>query len=175
MRAMKGEIDLMPGVMKAGESLKSEVPAALEGTGPFAAEQALLANLKSVFLTVTGSAVRKHMEKLRDEQEILLALADAAIEIFALESAVLRAGKAATSSPGSRAETIAAVVKACARQGAAAVSLAASRAAAYIEEGARLTGLLEGIETFCRYDASRLLTARRILAAKAFETERYIF
>jgi hypothetical protein len=29
------------------------------------------------------------MEKLRDEQEILMALADAAIEIFALECAVL--------------------------------------------------------------------------------------
>ena len=43
----------------------------------------------SVFLAVAGSAVRTHMEKLRDEQEILMALADAAIEIFALECAVL--------------------------------------------------------------------------------------
>jgi len=174
-RAMKGEIDLIPGVMKAAETLKAGVPAVPEGTGPFPGEHALLANLKSVFLAVTGSAVRTHMEKLRDEQEILMALADAAIEIFALECAVLRAGKAATSSPGSRAETIAAVVKACACQGAATVSLAAARTAAYIEEGTRLTGLLEGIETFCRYDASGLLTARRTLAARALEAERYIF
>jgi alkylation response protein AidB-like acyl-CoA dehydrogenase len=174
-RAMTGEIDLMPGVMKAAETLKLGIPAVREGTGPFAAERALLANLKSVFLAVAGSAVRKHMEKLREQQEILLALADAAIEIYALECAVLRAGKAATSSTGSRAEAMAAVVKACAYQGAAAVSLAAARAAAYTEEGKRLTGLLEGIETFCRYDPSGLLTAKRTLAATALEAERYIF
>jgi len=153
-RAMTGEIALLPGVMKAAETVEAGAPAAPKGTGPFAAEHALLANLKSVFLAVTGSAVRKHMEKLRDEQEILMALADAAIEIFALECAVLRAGKAATTSPGSRAETMAAAVKVCACHGAAMVRQAAVRAAAYTEEGERLPGLLGGIESFCRYDLS---------------------
>ena len=174
-RAMTGEIDLMPGVMKAAETLKAGIPANPEGTGPCAAERALLANLKSVFLAVAGSAVRTHMEKLRDEQEILMALADAAIEIFALECAVLRAGRAATSSMGSRAETMAAAVKVCACQGAAAVSRAAARAAIYIEEGKLLSGLVGRIETFCRYDASGLLAAKRTLAAAALEAERYIF
>ena len=174
-RAMKGEIDLMPRVMKAVETLKGGVPAIPEGTGPFAAEHALLANLKSVFLAVAGSAVRKHMEKFRDEQEILMALADAAIDIFALESAVLRAEKTAMSSTENRAETMTAAVKACARQAAAAVSDATGRAAVYIEEGKRLAGLLERIGTFCRYNASGLLAAKRSLAAAAFEAERYIF
>ncbi len=83
--------------------------------------------------------------------------------------------KAATSSTGSRAEAIAAAVKACAYQRTAAVSLAAARAAAYIEEGKRLEGLVERIETFCRYDATGLLAAKRTLAATALEAERYIF
>jgi alkylation response protein AidB-like acyl-CoA dehydrogenase len=174
-RAMKGEIDLMPGMMKAAETLNTGIPAAREGTGPFAAERALLANLKSVFLAVAGSAVRKHMEKLRDEQEILMALADAALEIFALECAVIRAVKAEAASPGSRADMMAAAVKVCACQGAAAVSQAAARAAAYIEEGKRLPGLLEKIEPFCRYDASGVLAAKRTLAAAALEEERCIF
>jgi butyryl-CoA dehydrogenase len=174
-RAMKGEIDLMPGVMKADETLKAGVPASPEGAGSFAAEHVLLANLKSVFLAVAGSAVRKHMEKLRDEQEILLALADAAIEIFALECAVLRAEKAATASAGTRAEAMAAAVKVCACQGAAAVSQAAARAAAYTGEGKRLEGLVVRIETFCRYDVSGFLAAKRTLAAAALEAERYIF
>ena len=174
-RAMKGEIALMPGVMKSAETLKTGVPAVPEGTGPFAAEQALLANLKTVFLAVAGTAVRKHMDKLRDEQEILLALADAAIGIFALESVVLRAGKAAAASTGSRAKAMGAAVKVCAWQGAAATHQAAARAAVYTEEGRRLAGLLERIERFCRYDASGLLAAKRSLAAAAFEAERYIF
>jgi alkylation response protein AidB-like acyl-CoA dehydrogenase len=174
-RAMKGEIDLMPGAMKAAETLKGGVPAAPEGTAAFAVEQALLANLKTVFLAAAGFAVRRHMEKLRDEQEILMALADAAIEIFALESAVLRAGKADAASPGSRADRMAAAVKVCACQGAAGVSRAAARAAAYTEEGKRLSGLLENIERFCRYDPSGLLQAKRSLAAAALEAERYVF
>ncbi len=172
-RAMKGEIDLMPGVVKAAETLKAGVPASPEGTAPFAAERALLANLKSVFLAVAGSAVQKHMEKLRDEQEILMALADAVIGIFVLESAVLRAGKAPGASPGSRAETMAAAVKVCAFQGAAAVYQAAARAAAYVEEGKRLARLAERIDAFCRYDASGLLAAKRTLASAALEAERY--
>jgi alkylation response protein AidB-like acyl-CoA dehydrogenase len=174
-RAMRGEIDLMPGIMKAAETLKAGVPAGPGGTEPFAAEHALLANLKSVFLAVAGSAVRKHMEKLRDEQEILMALADAAIDIFALESVVLRAEKTAMAHTESRAETMNAAVKMCACQAAAAVFVTATRAAAYVEEGKRLAGLVERIGMFCRYDATGLLAAKRSLAAAAFEAERYIF
>ena len=174
-RSMKGEIDLMPGVLKAAEAFKAGVPAAPEGTGPFAAEHALLANLRSVFLAVAGSAVRKHMERLRDEQEILMALADTVIEIFALESAVLRAEKAAAATSGNRAETMAAAVKVCAWLGSAAASRAAGQAAAHIEQGRRLTGLLEKIALFCRYDPSGLPAAKRSLAAAAFDAERYIF
>ncbi len=175
-RAMKGEIDLMPGVMKAAETLQAGIPASPEGAGPFAAERALLANLKAVVLAVAGSAVRKHMEKIRNEQEILLALADAAMEIFALESVVLRAGKAAAASPGSRAEAMGAAVKVCAWQGAAAVRQAAVLAAAYAhaEEGRRLMSLIEKIDRFCRYDPSGILAAKRTLAGKALEAERYI-
>ncbi|MGE5189645.1 MAG: acyl-CoA dehydrogenase family protein, partial [Gemmatimonadota bacterium] len=174
-RAMKGEIDLMPGVMKAAETLRAGVPAAPDVTGPFAAEHALLANLKFVFLAVAGLAVRKYMERLRDEQEVLLALADAAIAVFALECAVLRADKAAADSPKARAEAMAAAVKICAFQGSAAVCGAAGRAAAYVAEGERLARLLGKVESFCRYDPSGLLAARRSLAAAALDAGKYVF
>jgi hypothetical protein len=98
-----------------------------------------------------------------------------AIEIFAMESAVLRAEKAATASAMIRAEAMAATVKVCACQGAAAMSQAAARAAAYIEEGKQLESLSERIETFCRYNASGLLIAKRTLAAGALKAESYIF
>jgi hypothetical protein len=47
--------------------------------------------------------------------------------------------------------------------------------AAYLEEGERPTGLLGRIESFCRYDPSGLLAAKRTLAIAALESERYIF
>ncbi len=47
-----------------------------------------------VFLATLGAAARRLEGKLEREQEVLLALADVAIQIFAAESAILRAEKA---------------------------------------------------------------------------------
>jgi hypothetical protein len=55
------------------------------------------------------------------------------------------------------------------------VHQAAARADAYIEEGERLAGLVGKIESFCRYDSSGLLAAKRSLTTAALEAERYIF
>ena len=76
---------------------------------------------------------------------------------------------------GTRAEAMATAAKVCACHGAEAVRQAAARAAAYAEEGEQLAGLVGRIESFCRYDSSGLLAAKRTFAAAALEAERYIF
>ena len=79
--------------MKAFESLMTPSFDEIDETVPFAAEKALIANLKQAFLVLAGTGVQKFMDTIKDEQEILLAVADVAINIFAIESAVLRAEK----------------------------------------------------------------------------------
>jgi hypothetical protein len=92
-RAMKGEIPLQREAMNAFESLMTPSFEELDESVPFAAEKALIASLKQAFLVVAGTGAQKFMAKIKDEQEVLLAIADVAINIFAIESCVLRAEK----------------------------------------------------------------------------------
>ena len=174
-RALKGEIQLLPEVMKAVEAMKSPVIEETDPADPFAAEKALLRNLKTVFLVVAGAAVQKHAEKIRDEQEILMALADIAIDIFAIESAVLRAGKIAGTAGDARRALVAAAVKTFTFGASEAAASAARKAAFLVEDGKRLARILEGIGRLAKYDASGLLAAKRLLAGASLESEKYVF
>jgi len=122
-----------------------------------------------------GIGVQKFMDKIADEQEILMAAADIAIQIFALESAVLRAEKIYAASTPRKQGLLKAAVKVFAFSATEAVGTAAKKGAFYIEEGDTLTMVLSGIRRFAKYDATGLLTAKRDLAKAACEDEKYLF
>jgi hypothetical protein len=141
----------------------------------FAKEKALIKNLKTLFLILAGVGVQKFMDKLADEQEILMAAADIAIQIFALESSVLRAEKGFAAATARKQELYAAAVKTFAFSASEAVGSAARKGAFYIEEGDTLTMILSGVRRFAKYDATGLLQAKRTLAKAAIEEEKYLF
>jgi hypothetical protein len=132
-------------------------------------------SLKTLFLILSGAAVQKYMDKLQNEQEILIAAADMAIQIFALESVVLRAEKTFPRASEKKKALLQAAVKVFAFKATEAVGTAARKGAFYIEEGDTLTMILSGARRFARYDASGLLQAKRTLADAAIESEKYIF
>jgi len=174
-RALKGEIPLQKEAMKAFEGLMTPALTELDDADPFAKEKALLAGLKQAFLIIAGSGVQKYMDTIKDEQELLLAAADMAINIFAIESAMLRAEKMLPKlSPARQANAIAAV-RVFTFNAAEKTATAARKAAFFIEEGDNLTMILAGIRRFTKYDASGLLQAKRQLAEAATESEKYIF
>ena len=174
-KAMKGELPLQAEAMKAFESLMTPSFEELDDSLPFAAEKALVANLKTLFLILSGVGVQKFMDKIANEQEILMAAADIAIQIFALESAVLRAEKALGKVSESKQELFKAAVKVFAFTATEAAGTAARKGAFYIEEGDTLTMILSGVRRFAKYDATGLLAAKRLLAAAASEEEKYLF
>src|SRR5262249_8406287 len=59
--------------------------------GAFTLERATVESLKKVALLVFGGALRAYGDKLSDEQEVLMYLADILIDVFSAESALLRA------------------------------------------------------------------------------------
>ena len=61
--------------------------------GPLAEERKQVANAKKLGLFVSGAATQKYMATIQDQQEVMGAIADMTIEIYAMESAVLRAQK----------------------------------------------------------------------------------
>ena len=174
-KAMKGELPLQTEAMKAFESLMTPSFEELDDSVPFAAEKALVSNLKTLFLILAGTGVQKFMDKIADEQEILMAAADIAIQIFALESTVLRAEKVLPSYSERRQELLQATVKIFAFRAAEAAGTAARKGAFFIEEGDTLTMILSGVRRFTKYDATGLLAAKKMVAEAASEDEKYIF
>ncbi len=174
-KAMKGELPLQAEAMKAFEALMTPSFDELDESLAFAAEKALLANLKTLFLILAGTGVQKFMDKIADEQEILMAAADIAIQIFALESTVLRAEKALTGFNERKQALVRAAVKVFAFSASEIIATAARKGAFYVEEGDTLTMILSGVRRFTKYDATGLLAAKRLLAEAACEEEKYLF
>src|SRR5579871_5747891 len=94
-RAMKGKLDLMGPAMAVQKELMSIPDFGSGDDTPFAKEKKLISNFKKAILMVAGAAVQKLMMKIESEQEILMHIADMAIETFNAESALLRAMKLA--------------------------------------------------------------------------------
>ena len=89
-RAMKGKLDLMGPTMAVSKELMSIPEFGNDDDTPFAIEKKQIANMKKAILMTAGAAVQKLMMKLSDEQEILMNIADMAIETFMAESTLLR-------------------------------------------------------------------------------------
>jgi alkylation response protein AidB-like acyl-CoA dehydrogenase len=93
-RAMKGEVNLFEPAMAISKELTS-VPSfeSIDTSELFASEKEVLKNLKKVFLMVGGKAAMALQDKIEDEQEVMMNLADIMTEIYATESAILRTEK----------------------------------------------------------------------------------
>ena len=93
-KAMKGELDLLKPAMAIGKELMGipsfEVPDYSEFMSE---EKALIANLKKVFLMVSGAALQKYMMDIEKQQHLLLNASEILNQIYMAESAVLRAEK----------------------------------------------------------------------------------
>lgn len=96
-RALKGRLDLMQPAKAVQDELLS-VPdlSAQEEEGDFMEEQKQIAQLKKCILLIAGAAAQKSGEKLEQEQELLMYLADMLIELYLAESTLLRTMKKET-------------------------------------------------------------------------------
>lgn len=92
-RAMKGRLDLMGPAMNVQKELMSIPDFGSGDDEPFSKEKKVIANFKKAILMTAGGAVQKLMMKIEQEQEILMHIADMAIQTFAAESALLRVMK----------------------------------------------------------------------------------
>jgi alkylation response protein AidB-like acyl-CoA dehydrogenase len=92
-RAMQGRLNIMGAAMKVSGELMSIPDFGAEDETPFAAERKLVANFKKTVLLTAGAAAQKLMMKLEHEQEVLMNIADMALDTFVAESLLLRVMK----------------------------------------------------------------------------------
>ena len=103
-RAMSGQLPLLPAIKK----LMVEVtqPPGFESSSdagePLAREAEVLAAVKKIALFSAGVASQRFMTGLQDQQEVMADLADIIMQVYALESALLRARKLAKQGSGNR-------------------------------------------------------------------------
>lgn len=145
-RAMRG----LPVLQAAAQALKELVPAAREATAPDPAwwlgteggraERTLawVRGARSLFLALAGQAAERHGQAIEEEEELLARLADLAIELFAVESAALRAKKAKDAHKAALAGAYAA--SAARRAAKAAAEVAARAVRPELARGFRLLG-----------------------------------
>ena len=94
-RVMAGVLPLIPAAMKLGEELLAGPSFEEAPSGPFAEEERSLAQAKKIFLLAAGAAVQKFRDQLANEQEIVAALANIVMDVYAIESSLRRAQKSA--------------------------------------------------------------------------------
>lgn len=175
-RAMKGELDLMSPAMAVAKEIMS-IPdfGSDEEEGLFIAEKKVLKNLKKAALMVSGAAVQKFMMTLSNEQEILMNVADMAIEVYAAESVLLRVEKLI----GIKGEEAVSLQKQMAlvylHEAVEKVNNAGRAAITSFAEGDELRGMLMGLKRFTKIDPMNLKDARRQIADAMIAENKYIF
>jgi alkylation response protein AidB-like acyl-CoA dehydrogenase len=172
-RAMKGKLDLMGPAMKVSKELMSIPDFGNEEEGAFAAEQKTIVNLKKAILMTAGAAVQKLMMKLSDEQEILMNIADMAIQVFHAESALLRVMKM-TDKQGAAAASVQTDMMHCYLNDATDnVNKAGKEAINAFAEGDEQRMMLLGLKRFTKTAPFNSKDARRRIADKFIAEGKY--
>ncbi len=174
-RAMKGKLDLMGPAMAVQKELMSIPDFGAEDEGAFAKERKYVANFKKAILMVAGAAVQKLMMQLDKEQEILMNIADMAIETFNAESALLRVLKLSDSKGEAAVSLQADIMRTYIYDAADRINKAGKDALNSFADGDELRMMHIGLKRFTKVEPFNTKEARRRIADKLVTDNGYRF
>lgn len=122
---------------------------------------------------VSGVAVQKFRDALKDEQEILALGSNIIMQTYAMESAVLRAVKLAQSGASERADVAVDAARIFVNDSMPKIEAWAKAGLAATVEGDELRTLLAALRRFMKHTPINTVALRRKIAARVIETERY--
>jgi alkylation response protein AidB-like acyl-CoA dehydrogenase len=174
-RAMSGQLALIPAAMKLADEILAGPSFEEAPEGVLADEARVVANAKKMFLQAAGGAVQKFREKLAEEQELIAALANIVMEIYAMESCLLRAQKAAAAKGESATQTMIDAARVFIAEAAERVEHEAKRAVTAVNEGDMLTTQMAVLKRFGKRAPVDTIALRRSVAAAVQSQDRYPF
>jgi alkylation response protein AidB-like acyl-CoA dehydrogenase len=174
-RAMGGQLALIPAAMKLAEEILAGPSFEEAPEGVLAEEARVVASAKKMFLQAAGGAVQKFREKLADEQELIGALSNIVMEIYAMESSLLRAQKAAAQKGESASQTMIDAARVFIADAAERVEHEAKRALASVHEGDMLTTQMAVLKRFAKRAPVDTIALRRRVATAVQSQDRYPF
>jgi alkylation response protein AidB-like acyl-CoA dehydrogenase len=173
-KAMKGELALLPAIQKLTGEFMSYTPSLMEAeVTPLGSQRKLLEMAKKIGLLAAGVAFQKHLENLREEQEIVALIADMVIEIFAMESTLLRTLKKVEKSREEEARIHVAATKVYIDEAFPRVEVLARQVLGAVSQGDELRTQLAGLKKFTRYTPINAVALRREIANSVLGVSRY--
>jgi len=174
-RAMKGKLDLMTPAMNVQKELMSIPDFGGEDKGVFSKELKYINHFKKAILMVAGAAVQKLMMSLDKEQEVLMNIADMAIETFHAESALLRVMKLVEKQGEAATLLQVDMVKTYLYDAADKINVSGKNALNSFAEGDELRMMHIGLKRFTKVEPFNTKDARRRICNKMLEANSYCF
>ncbi|HEX8499402.1 MAG TPA: acyl-CoA dehydrogenase family protein [Pyrinomonadaceae bacterium] len=175
-RAMGGKLALLPAAQALmDEVLSPSAPSLDEDEAVLAAEARLAKNAKKVALMVLGTAAQKYMTALAEEQEVLIGAANIIMDVFAMESAVLRAQKLAAARGEEAAALYLDMVRVFCNDAVERVEAEAKNTLAAVADGDELRTLLAALRRFTKHTPANTVAARRRVADAMIKANRYAY
>lgn len=166
-RAQRGQL----GLVKAAQGVMAEVlggPSPSTGGGE---EERLVSNAKKISLLLMGVAYQKYLAELEKQQEILAGMSDVVMEVFAMESSLLRTRKMGESRQDGQAADMCAVFL---RDAMARIEAFARPVLAACSEGDSLRANMAVLRRFAKYEPVDAISIRRRIAGRLLDAERYV-
>ena len=173
-RAMGGQLALMPAIKKLMDEVLAGPSMGEPLEGVLAAERTIVANAKKTGLMVSGAAVQKYMMKLEDEQEVMGAMANMIIEVFSMESAVLRTMKLIEKNGEAASQNAINMTRAYISGSIDKVESEAKRVLAACAEGDMLRTQMAVLRRMFKYEPINSVEARKAIAARVIEAGKYV-
>lgn len=174
-RSMKGRLNLLGPAMAIQKELMSVPEIGEEPTGVLAKEMKAIQNAKKAILMTAGMAVQKFMQKLADEQEVIMNLTDMLIEVYTSESAILRTQKLATMKSEAELQPYVDMTKVYVSDAMERINVYGKHAIASFAEGDELKLLTLGLKRFTKFDLVNTTKLRRNIADRMIEANGYCF
>ncbi|MFC4098629.1 acyl-CoA dehydrogenase family protein [Paenibacillus xanthanilyticus] len=173
-KALRGELPLLRKARALQHKLHQPMPLPAFSE-PLAKETYRISQAKIAFLAVGGLAVQKYGLGLEQQQEVMCALADMMIQIYAMESACLRARKRLLSAEGASGSQLAAEMTAVfVQEGMDRIDAEAKRVLAALESGDALQSQLGILRKLMRAPLTDTIGLKRGIAAAVIRTGGYI-
>src|ERR1019366_2380190 len=167
-RAARGQLPLFEAARAVLQ--ETESPAAAGESKSEDSELSLVHKAKKIALLTLGVAHEKYSADLEKQQEIIMNLSDIIMEVFAMESSLLRSGKLATAGAGVNAADACAVYL---RDAIARVELSSRTALSACAQGDELRRNLSRLRGYSSHDPVNAIALRRQIAGRLLASERY--
>ncbi len=174
-RAMKNRLPVLAAAQKVANELLTLRPKVETDDENLTLQKEMVEMSKKIGLLVAGAAVQKYMMKLAEEQEVLGSISDIVIEVFAMESALLRAMKTMEKSNDEKPQIQKKMVKVYVNDAFDRVERFAKQTLAAIAEGDTLRTQLSALKKLTRFIPVNAVALRREIADHVIKMGRYPF